>query len=671
MSGIAAIFNLDGRPAERATVERMLGAIPYRARDGSGIWSEGPVALGHAMLHTTPESLHEHQPLLDETGQFCLTLDGRVDNRAELRDALLAAGSRLRDDTDAELVLRAYQAWGEDAPRRILGDFAFAIWDGSRRRLFCARDWVGVSPLYYFSDGRTFICGSELHQLFEDPRVPHEPNEGMIGEYLCDRPTNLEETLYRGVMRLVPAHLMLVDSAGIKIRRYYAPDPARALRLADDREYAEQFKSLFFESVRCRLRSSGRIISDLSGGLDSSSITCVAQSILRESGADAPPLEAVSVMFAHPESDEREYARAAAETSGVRWTQLAPRIRPLQETVSQVAHYRNLPDAPNTGYAAYEELLMARGDVRVWLKGMAGDHLLTYGSLDYLEMLVDLRLRALWREVRGDLRRWRGGDEWSNPFDRALACAWAILPAGMRRVLRGYLRRAAAPAFIDAGFASRNRLAARIRPFPREPRFRRYAAVEVFRAFTHGSLADAIESVSRMTARFGAEARYPFLDRRLFEFALALPVEQRSRDGVTKVVLREAMRGILPELVRTRATKVVFDWVYAEALLQFGEPFFESLAIASAGWVAGDEVAHNFRAYRRMYLDGDPNYCACQFGWWAVATMEMWFNLACGRLEAGAVLRRCLAPAAEPKAARVAPSDCLPRRTAGAEHSLS
>ncbi len=213
MSGIAALYNLDGRPVEPALLRRMTDVIAHRGPDGAGVLTDGAVGLGHRMLRTTPESLGERQPLTDETGEFAITFDGRIDNRDELLAGLRAAGARLEAGTDAELVLRAYQAWGEDSPRRLLGDFAFVIWDKRQRRLFCARDQLGVKPFYYQRDERTFRCGSELHQLLQDPAVKREPNEGMVGEYLATVVTTLEETLYRGVFRLPPGHLLVAEPA--------------------------------------------------------------------------------------------------------------------------------------------------------------------------------------------------------------------------------------------------------------------------------------------------------------------------------------------------------------------------------------------------------------------------------------------------------------------------
>ena len=162
----------------------MLDAMAHRGPDGIGRFYEGQAGLGHAMLRVTPESFGEIQPLGDETGAIRLTFDGRIDNRRELRELVEAAGAQVRSDTDPELVLKAFQSLGEDCVRRMLGDFAFVIWDATHRRLFCARDQSGIRPFYYYCDGKTFLAASELQQILHYPGLPQEPNEGLIGEFL-------------------------------------------------------------------------------------------------------------------------------------------------------------------------------------------------------------------------------------------------------------------------------------------------------------------------------------------------------------------------------------------------------------------------------------------------------------------------------------------------------
>ena len=202
MSGIVAVYCLDGRPAERGLVSAMLDAAAYRGPDGLNSWIDGPVGLGHAMLRTTPEAVGESQPLIDEQAGLALTMDGRVDNRDELKELLERKGLRPVGNTDAEIVLRAYQCWGEEAAAKILGDFAFALWDGRKHQMFCARDFASVQPLFYYCDGRSFICASEPQQILAEPSVPRAPNETVIGVFLSGILMNPAATVYRDIRKL-------------------------------------------------------------------------------------------------------------------------------------------------------------------------------------------------------------------------------------------------------------------------------------------------------------------------------------------------------------------------------------------------------------------------------------------------------------------------------------
>ncbi|MGH9577293.1 MAG: asparagine synthase-related protein, partial [Terriglobales bacterium] len=254
----------------------MSAKMAHRGPDGAGIWRAGPVGLAHRMLHSTPESLRETQPLGDESDQFVLVLDGRLDNREELRAAIEAAGGRLRDDTDAELVLKSYECWAEDCPKHLLGDFAFAIWDVRRRRLFCARDPLGNKPFFYRCDGKTLAFASEIQPLFEDPGFLPRVNLKLLGMFLCLDYGDFTETLYQDVCRISAAHSLSVEGGALRKLRYWDVDPDGSLSYSTDAQYSEHFLELFRSSVRAKLRANGAVVAALSGGLDSSSIVCTA-----------------------------------------------------------------------------------------------------------------------------------------------------------------------------------------------------------------------------------------------------------------------------------------------------------------------------------------------------------------------------------------------------------
>lgn len=224
MSGIAGIIRFDGAPVEPGLIEKMTVAMPYRGPDGINHWVKGQVALGQCMLRTTPESLEEHQPLTNEDESLVLVMDGRVDNWEELRRELLGRGAVLRTRADAELVLRAYESWGRDCLPHIDGDFALVIWDARRQEAFCARDRMGNKPFNYHWDGKTLVFASELHAILDLPWVKHEPNEGMLAEFLAAEWYSRDETLWRGISRLVAAHRMVVARAGPQLEQYWEPD---------------------------------------------------------------------------------------------------------------------------------------------------------------------------------------------------------------------------------------------------------------------------------------------------------------------------------------------------------------------------------------------------------------------------------------------------------------
>ena len=258
MSGIIGLYNLDGRPADQLLLERMARTITHRGPDGIRHWLDGSVGFGHLLLQTTPESAHEKQPLTNEDSALCLTLDGRIDNRSELRCWLESKGLPLRDDSDAELVLRAYECWGEECPNRLLGDFAFAIWDARKQQLFCARDYVGVKPFYYYRSGSLFAFGSEIRAVLALDTVPRRLNESRLADFLIEELDREDEesTFYQDVQRLPAGHSLTVGPGRFALRDYWDLKAPPVLKLGSLREYGEAFREIFVEAVRCRLRSS-------------------------------------------------------------------------------------------------------------------------------------------------------------------------------------------------------------------------------------------------------------------------------------------------------------------------------------------------------------------------------------------------------------------------------
>ena len=279
MSGIAGIFARDGRPVEADEVTPVMDRLAHRGPDGSGVWAAGSVALGHQTLWNTPEAVHERLPLVRQEGPFAITADARIDNRDELLPVLGLTDRPAREIGDAEVILRAYQKWGTACPEHLVGDFAFAIWDGPQHQVFCARDHFGAKPLLYHLTDTLFAFASEAWPLVVHPAVPARTNEGRIADFLVDPLQGVDRTstFFEDVVRLPPAHRLVVRADSIRIEPYWAPDPEREIKLGSDEDYEEAFSELFHESVRACTRGARPAGVNLSGGIDSAAILAVAK----------------------------------------------------------------------------------------------------------------------------------------------------------------------------------------------------------------------------------------------------------------------------------------------------------------------------------------------------------------------------------------------------------
>ncbi len=563
MSGIAGIFHFDGRPVDPRLLEAMSATLAHRGPDGAALWSDGSVGLAHRMLHATPESLRETQPLSDESSQLVLVLDGRIDNREELRAAIESAGGHLRDDTDAELVLKSYECWAEDSPKHLLGDFAFAIWDARRRRLFCARDPLGNKPFFYRCDHNTFAFASEMQPLFVDPEFPCQLNLPLVGMYLSDYFSEPEDTLYLGVSRLRAAHSMKVESGAAHKARYWDVDPERSIRYRTDDEYAEHYLDLFRQSVRDRVRAHGALGFTLSGGLDSSSVVCTASKLFGESGARDSRLTAFSLIYAGLPCDESKYIQEVIRHTGVEHWPVLPQADPSQADLERSPSYPDVFYDPfQFSFSPALREMQHRGQ-RVLLSGFGSDETLnaSYAMLTQLARQGDIR--AMFRYLRSF------SAIYAVPQSTLLLqnCVYPFIPKPVKNLLRPLVkpfRRKTFPSLLRPDFLASSGMEDRMRRGVKVTRLPSASQQELYNGLLYGWNALAIEMHGLFCARFGVECRHPFLERRLVEFTLALPEEQRWRGEGSKFVLRQAMRGILPEAIRTRKGKAEFsaplDW---------------------------------------------------------------------------------------------------------------
>lgn len=543
MSGFAAIVFRDEVPVEPEHLAVLGKGIVRCGGDGHNSWHCGSVGLVHAHFRTTPEESGERQPV-HRQGRLWISADLRLDNRDELC-AQLGGAVDARTATDAEIVLAAYERWGEDCPRHLVGDFAFALWDAPRRRLFLARDPLGVRPLYYTLNHRRLIAASTLEAVLGALGVlgaPAEIHEPFLRDLLALRFGRwTAETPYRGVLRLPPAHRMTVEAGREVVSRYWTFGEAPPPPLRRDDEEVERFREVFLTAVRAQLRSTGPVGLLLSGGLDSSTVAGAAQH-LAETGALPwhTGLRFYSCVFQEtPAAEEREYAEAVAR----RCTRAHMTYVPSDDSWG----LREL--GPDSGYPPTEPevnvnrallmrpLRMARADgCRAVLTGLGGDEVLGGQHYHTPLLLRDVAWSRLAAEIPCFLR-WSRCSVAGLLFDAYVRPA---VPPPLRRLARRLLGREAA-ATADRRPATH---------------LRSWSARASYRMLTSGSFAAMLASFDAAAVAIGVETRHPFLDRRVIEILCHLPARLLFGGGWTKLVLRQS--GLLPEEVLRRTRPAHF-----------------------------------------------------------------------------------------------------------------
>src|SRR3990172_1680840 len=276
MSGIVGIFNLDGAPIDRIVLDRLTNALRFRGPDFQRTWFRGPIGFGHTLLRSTTDAGDEQQPL-GLGGSTWIVADARIDCRRDLIHAFESHGQRdLADTADSELILRAYHVWGEKCVEHLLGDFAFAVWDASRRRLFCARDQSGVKPFFYAHIGPLFIFSNTLDCLRLHPAVSDRLNDLSIADFLMfDVIQDTAATAFADIHRLPAAHALVCEPQRLFIRRYWEPSLATPVHYRRPADYIERFNELLDQSVADRFRTESACVF-MSGGLDSPTVAASA-----------------------------------------------------------------------------------------------------------------------------------------------------------------------------------------------------------------------------------------------------------------------------------------------------------------------------------------------------------------------------------------------------------
>ena len=624
MCGICGIYFHDrSRAVDADVVGQMTSVLRHRGPDDEGVHVDGNVGLGHRRLSIIDLSPKGHQPMASRDRRYWIVLNGEIYNYRELRTDLIRDGATFASSTDTEVLLQLYEREGATCVNRLVGMFAFAIWDAVERRLFAARDHFGIKPFYYAAGDGAFAFASEIKALFRSGVVDAEMDDRGLADYVHFQFCLGDKTLFRGVRKLMPGHTLTIGPGGEpQIRRYWHLD-FDVDGDHDERYFRERLRALVEDAVKLQLRADVPLGAHLSGGLDSSTVASLAARSLDG------PIGVFSGAFAEgPQYDETRYARLVADRIGARHYVVFPTAHDFVADMPALAYHMDEPAAGPGLFAQYSVSKLARTHVKVVLGGQGGDevfggyirYLMAYleecikGGINGTQHEEDERYVVTLESILPNLRQLRGYE----PLLRRFWSAGLFAPAADR-----YLR------LIDRSEGIREFLDPDLLPSAAS-----YDPVAAYRDEFHahecGSLINRLtwfdmqtllpallQVEDRTSMAVGLESRIPLLDHRIVGLVASMPPKVKYKGGRSKYIFREAVQDVVPEEIYARSDKMGFpvplqEWYHQEPVRSFVADTL--LAGRSGGFLADDGALDSL-------LDGERPYAR---GTWGLLCLELW-----------------------------------------------
>lgn len=570
MSSICGVFYRETRQVEENELAAMVNALSHWSPDQVGAWQDGPIGLGYLALWTTPEAVSERGPFISGDSGIAVTADVRLDNREDLiREMGLGGHACTRAVGDIELIARGYEKWGEACLDHFVGDFAFAIWDRRRNRLFCARDPMGMRPFYYFYDQDRFLFGTEIKAILTQGNVPTELDSLRLALFVVGGHREEERTQYQNTSMLAPATALMIDKRNLRRWRYWDLNPNHEIRFRHDDDYVEAFEEVFQKAIDARLRSTTRVGSMLSGGIDATTMLGFA---IRSREPKAQNLSAFTWALREGDSchepDEREYVDAYLLENPIDHHYIIADSKRIFDDRPDIRHLQDGPNWDIFHFAVKPMFVQAEAlGIRVLLFGNGGDETASYFAHDYLNALF---FRGSWmalaREVRAEAALARARflhyaygrlirplireGRWRSPYQ------FQFLDDLLMRKLD---RSDAFAAPLASGLADSLDIAAHLARRPCVSRDKRHpvrrsqiASLTATNLFANWASLKWHSSVLHHV-----ECRCPYLDRRVVEFCTALPPDQHRKNGWSRLLSRRAAAKRLPAKIAWRRGKTL------------------------------------------------------------------------------------------------------------------
>jgi asparagine synthase (glutamine-hydrolysing) len=556
MTALAGLWRFDGRPDAADGCARMLAAQELYGPHAGAQWSDVSVALGRQLMRTLPEDSFDRQPLIGGDGRYVLVADIRLDNRGELIKTLGIADAQARSLCDSAILLAAVERWDESCLERLVGDYAFALWDGVRRRLVLARDPLGQRPLHYHRGDRFFAFASMPKGLHALADVPYAPDEDRIAEFLVLMPQTGQQSFFHGIERVEPGHLVTVTADGLAARRHWQPR-RHEVTLRRPEDYSEALRELLDQAVSCRLRGAEDVGACLSGGFDSAAVAATAARLLAPSGRRVVAFTAVPrAGYDGPAprnriADEGPYAAATAA------------LYPNMEHVLIRSEDRSPLDDLDRSFFLFEQPMLnicnsgwgnsicdaaRERKLKVLLTGDAGNLGLSYNGLELLPELVRSgRWFRWWREARASVAagrmRWRGVLAATfGPWCPAAIWIW------LNKIAYGYAWKVSDYTAIHPSRLAELDLASRAKARNLDLVYRPWRDGFAMRLWVLQRV-DLGNYKKGVLGGWHIDQRDPTADVRLLEFCFAVPTQQFLHNGIQRALARRAFADRLPKLV--------------------------------------------------------------------------------------------------------------------------
>lgn len=606
MCGICGKINFNSHTINELELYQMMHSMKHRGPDDEGVYVHKNIGLGFVRLSIIDLSQAGKQPMSDETGRYTIIMNGEVYNYIELREELIKLGLSFRSKTDTEVVLKSYIQWGESCLDKFNGMFALVIYDKDKNNIFGARDRFGIKPFYYYRDDRQFIFASEIPPILATGQVKATPNDQVIFDYLVfNRTDQTEQTFFEGIKKLQHGHCFNINNGKFEMRQWYdlREKVKQALPFSDEKEYRECLSS----AVGLRLRSDVPVGVCLSGGLDSSSIVSI---VLKDYNKN--DLNTFSAVYTIGDiGDESEFIDEYRNlVKNMHFTR--PRASTLLEDLYNFITIHSEP-VPSLGpYAQYKVMQKAKEKVVVTLDGQGADEELAGYHYFYGFFFKDLLRSGRFSLLLREMKAYRKVHHSTFAYKTFL---YFLLPKYFRTSVRlneyGYI----ASSFVSE-YSKSNAIAGNL-----------YGSKSLNDALLDHfeyKLEHLLKWGDRNSMAYSIESRTPFLDYRLVERTLATPDTEKIKNGITKSILRRAMKGTLPEKIRNRMDKVGFstpqdEWLRTLAFQELIMDIINSESFANRGYF-------NLSKVKTLYDKHVNREISIAKDIWKWVHLELWFR---------------------------------------------